>query len=172
MQSKSKPILVSTWYRPPDSNIVFLQCVEEFLQKMGDENKKIIIAGDFYCDLLKKDCVNPSIKKMKDLIDIYQLQQHIDKPSRINNCSQTLLDIILTKIDDTKMIDSGVIELGISDHSLVHICRKISISKGNPKLIETRQCRHFHNSTEFQSNLRETFCNFNNNTDPNLAWLR
>ena len=39
---------------------------------------------------------------MKDLIDIYQLQQHIDKPSRIANCSQTLLDIILTKIDDTK----------------------------------------------------------------------
>ena len=25
------------------------------------------------------------------LIDIYQLQQHIDKPSRITNCSQTLL---------------------------------------------------------------------------------
>ena len=52
---------------------------------------------------------------MKDLIDIYQLQQHIDKPSRITNSSQTLLDIILTKIEDTKTIDSGVIELGISD---------------------------------------------------------
>ena len=54
---------------------------------------------------------------MKDLIDIYQLQQHIDKPSRITNCSQTLLDIILTKIEDTKTNDSGVTELGISDHS-------------------------------------------------------
>ena len=108
---------------------------------------------------------------MKDLIDIYQLQQHIDKPSRITNCSQTLLDIILTKIDDTKTVDSGVIELGISDHSLVYICRKISIPKGNPKLIETRQFRHF-NSTEFQSNLREAFCNFNHYTDPNSAWLR
>ena len=105
---------------------------------MDDENKEIIIAGDFNCDLLKKDCVSPSIKKMKDLIDIYQLQQHIDKPSRITNSSQTLLNIILTKIEDTKMIDSGVIELEISDHSLVDIFRKISISKGNPKLIETR----------------------------------
>ena len=44
---ESKPILVSTWYRPPDSNIVFLQCFEEFLRKMDDENKEIIIAGDF-----------------------------------------------------------------------------------------------------------------------------
>ena len=27
-------------------------------------------------------------------------------------------------------------------------------------------------STEFQSNQRESFCNFNHYTDPNLAWLR
>ena len=29
---------------------------------MDDENKEITIAGGFNCDLLKKDCVNPSIK--------------------------------------------------------------------------------------------------------------
>ena len=61
------------------------------------------------------------------------------------------------------------IELGISD--LVYICRKISIPKGNPKLIETRQFRHL-SSTEFQSNLREAFFNLNHYNDPNLAWLR
>ena len=84
---------------------------------------------------------------------------------------QTLSDIILTKIDDTQTIDSGIVELGISDHSLVYICSKMTIPKGNPKLIEARQFTHF-NSTEFQSNLREAFCNFNQYTDPNLAWLR
>jgi hypothetical protein len=129
---------------------------ENILKKIDDENKEIIITGDFNCDLLKKDCVNPNIKKMKDLTDIYQLQQHIDKPSRTTNYSQTLIDLILTKIEDNKTIDSGVIELGISDHSLVYICRKISIPKGKPKLIETRQFRHF-NSTDFQNNLREAF---------------
>ena len=49
-----KPILVSTWYRPPVSNIEFLQYFEKFRRKMDDENKKIIIAGDFNCDLSKK----------------------------------------------------------------------------------------------------------------------
>ncbi len=68
-----------------------------------------------------------------------------------------------------KTIDSGIIELEISDHSLVYICRKISIPKGEPKLIETRQFRHF-NSTDFQNNLREAFSNFNHYTNPNLAW--
>ena len=47
----------------------------------------IIITGDFNCDLLKKDHVNPNIKKMKDVIDIYQ-------PSRTTNYSQTLIDLI------------------------------------------------------------------------------
>jgi hypothetical protein len=108
---------------------------------------------------------------MNDLIDIYQLQQHINKPSRVTNYSQTLIDLILTKTDDNKTIDSGVIELGISDHCLVYICRKLSIPKGKPKLIETRQFRHF-NSTDFQSNLRQAFSNFNHYTDPNLAWLQ
>ena len=106
---------------------------------------------------------------MKDLIDIYQLQQHVDKPSRTTNCSQTLIDLILTKIDDTKTTDSGVTELGISDHSLVYICRKISIPKGKPKLIEARQFKHF-NLTAFQNNLREAFSNSDHYTNPNLAW--
>ena len=66
---KSKLILVSTCMVPPTR---FKYCVSSmFLRKMNDENREIIIAGDFNCDLLKKDCVNPSIKKMKDLIDIY-----------------------------------------------------------------------------------------------------
>lgn len=66
-------MLVSVWYRPPDSNIEILECFEEFLQKIDDENKEIIISGDFNYDFLKKDCVSPNIKEMKNLIDIYQL---------------------------------------------------------------------------------------------------
>ena len=64
----------------------------------------IIITGDFNCDLLKKDHVNPNIKKMKDLIDIYQLQQHIDKPSRTTNYSQTLIVSYLLKLKTIKQL--------------------------------------------------------------------
>jgi hypothetical protein len=43
-------------------------------------------------------------------------------------------------MDDTKSIDSGVIHLGISDHSLVYICRKVANQKETPKLItQTRR---------------------------------
>ena len=32
----------------------------------------------------------------------YQLRQHITTPTRITSTSQSLTDIVLTKIDDTK----------------------------------------------------------------------
>ena len=83
----------------------------------------------------------------------YQLKQHITTPTRITNDTQSLIDIIITKIDDTKTIDSGVICLGISDHSLVNISHKIACQKETPTLIETRKFKHF-NALRFQSELR------------------
>ena len=38
-------------------------------------------------------------------------------------------------------MDSDVIELEISDHSLVYLCRQASIPKEKPKGVETRQDR-------------------------------
>ena len=56
----------------------------------------------------------------------------------------------MTKASDTKIIDSGVIHLGLSDHSLVYICRKIGIPRAEPKIVETRHLNtliHLHFNT-------------------------
>ena len=113
--------------------------------------------------------VLPNIIRLRDLIDVYQLHQHIQNPTRVTDSTKTLLDLILTKIDDTKTLDSGVMQIGISDRSLVYICRKIGIPKGNPKLIETRQFKNF-NSIKFQNNLSEAFSTFVQYEDVNIAW--
>jgi hypothetical protein len=36
-------------------------------------------------------------------------------------------------------LETGVIPLGISDHNLVYICRKISLPKELPKIVLSRQ---------------------------------
>ncbi len=51
----------------------------------------------------------------------YHLRQHINMPTRTTIRTKTLIDIIITKIDDTKTIRSGVMELGISDHNLAYL---------------------------------------------------
>ena len=166
---KSKPVLISTWYCPPDSKSDIFDSFEKFIQEIDNEDKEMIIAGDFNCDMLSNDNNNPNIKKLKDVLDIYQLQQHIDNPTRITTSTKTLIDLILTRIDDTGAIDSGVMDFGMRDHNLMYMCRKTGIPRRNPKLIETRQFKHF-NTIEFQNNLREAFSNFGNHTDPNIAW--
>ena len=118
--------------------------------------------------MLKSDA-NSNIKQLRDLIDLYQLQQHIDQPTRITDLTQTLLDIIITKIDDPKTIESGVIELGISDHSLVYICRKIGIPNNTFKVLETRHYNNF-NPREFQLDFSQAFRYFSYDLDPNFAW--
>ena len=76
--------------------------------------------------------------------------------------------MIICTTDDTKTIESGVIDIGISDHSLVYVCRKIGIPRGSPKVVETRQFNKF-NANKFQNDLRQAFANFEEYRDPDTA---
>ncbi|CAB3979721.1 zinc transporter ZIP8 [Paramuricea clavata] len=74
-------------------------------------------------------------------------------------------------VQDNKITDSGVVELGISDvdHHLVYLCRKVSIPKETPKIIFSRQFKNF-NVNQFKEDLRN---NINTNIitdDPNILW--
>ena len=50
-----------------------------------------------------------------------------------------------------------------------NLCRKIANQKETPKLIETRQFKHF-NALRFQDDLSEAFSTFSTFSDPNKAW--
>jgi hypothetical protein len=47
---KSKPFLVSSWYRPPNSKIEIFNLFEEFLKLVDIEDKELITTGDLNCD--------------------------------------------------------------------------------------------------------------------------
>ena len=77
---------------------------------------------------------------------------------------------ILTYCGDDKILDTGVIHLGISDHSLVYLCRKLSIPKAPPK---TAFIRHYKNYdvNKFNNDLREIFSlPLDLANDPNALW--
>ena len=69
---------------------------------------------------------------------------------------------------DPKIIAKNVVDLGISDHNLVYICRKVGIPKRKPKTIETRQY-HKLNTAKFQNDLKQAFSQFQGYSDPNTA---
>ena len=80
-KTKCKPFLIATWYRPPNSSVEIFDNFENFPYLAENENMDLIITGDFNCHLL---ATKPDIhtKKLLDLLDIYQMQQHIKIPTR------------------------------------------------------------------------------------------
>ncbi len=120
------------------------------------------------CDLLQPD-KNASTAKLLDIFDFYLLKQHIQSPTRVTLNSQILIDVIISSIEDNKTIEAGVVELGISDHNLVYICRKVSVPKKPPKIIFSRQFKNFR-VNEFRTNLRNIFASNIITDDPNNMW--
>ena len=108
---------------------------------------------------------------MIELLDVYQLKQLIKKPTRVTAKTRTLIDVIITQLGNTNVTTSGVIHLGISDHSLVYTCRKISTQREKPKIVETRQFKHF-NSRAFENDLNQVFSGNDvyHLDDPNEIW--
>ena len=150
IQVKSKPVLVTSLYRPPNTKAEIFDLINTLIENIDGENKEFILVGDFNCDLL---AINKSTltNRFLDILNLFQLNQVIEDPTRITSHTQTLLDLFITNKPEN-IINSGVIQLGISDHSLIYGCRKIAMSKNLPKIVETRNFKHYKIS-EFKRDL-------------------
>ena len=85
----NKSFLVSTWYRPPKSDVCLFNDFETFLRKCDLENLEVILIGDLNCDILKHP---PEIhtRKLNFLSSLYQYKQLINEPTRVTRTSATL----------------------------------------------------------------------------------
>ena len=61
------------------SGVIF----ENFLEQIDDENKDIVITGDLNCNVVEQGG-NQATLKLQDILDILQLKQHIQTPTRTN----------------------------------------------------------------------------------------
>ena len=124
---RSKPFLVSTWYRPPQSSPDLFSTFERIIDKIDAENLKLYLMSDLSCNLLSEVVRNNS-SHLLNIIHIYGLTQLITEPTRATQYSSTLIDfdLCLTNFPD-KISKSGVIDIGISDHTAVYLRRKLLI---------------------------------------------
>ncbi|CAB3989895.1 RNA-directed DNA polymerase from transposon BS [Paramuricea clavata] len=139
----NKSLLISTWYRPPNSLMNKFDYWASFLAKCDNEDKELILIGDLNCDV-SKTIPDPHTCKLQFLCSLYQIDQLIKESTRLTPKSATLIDLILTNRPEN-ISRSGVIHLGISDHSLVYAVRKFTLPNGRQKI---RQVRNFKNFVE------------------------
>lgn len=118
-----KSLLIGCFYRPPGSNVHYWDLINDSIRKANDANVQFIILGDFNVDYLN----NPS-HHLTDIMNLYQLHQLIDKPTRITDTTETCLDLILTQSPNI-IVSSDVMPPVCSDHSVP--CARVKNSERN-----------------------------------------
>ena len=54
----TKPFVITTWYRPPNSSVDLFSHLDLFLRKLDTENIEHYLMGDINCDLLSESNAN------------------------------------------------------------------------------------------------------------------
>ena len=116
-QPFNRSFLVSTWYRPPNSSTDVFDAYNIFLLNCDAENKELILLGDINCDVAKSPPEAHTIR-FQSINTLYNMAQLIEEPTRVARTSATIIDLILTNVPE-KIPHSGVIPVGISDHSVI-----------------------------------------------------
>ena len=128
--------MVTTLYRPPNSQIEFFEKFECLITNLDEESKEFILVRDFNCDLFASDRLN-NTNRLLEIANLFQLMiKHlITQATRVTKKPENI-------------INSGVVHLEVIDHSLIFGCRKISICKNPPKIVEARNYKCY-NTLEF-----------------------
>ncbi|CAB4001579.1 Hypothetical predicted protein, partial [Paramuricea clavata] len=101
--------------------------------------------------------------------DPIQFDQLIDEPTRITGTSATLIDLILTNKEEN-ISKSGVIHLGLSDHSMIFAIRKHCIPKSREKVKHIRNFKNF-NANDFLTDLSQMpWENIAQHDNSNVCW--
>ena len=138
---KSKPFLIVSLYRPPNSRSQIFDEIEILVKHLDNEEKEFVILGGLNCDLSSRPLYQQS-ENLLQMINLYHLYQLIKEPTRITSTSKTLIDLVITN-KPGNYLRSGVIPSGISDHSMVYACRKISTSNNMHKFDTTRSLKNY-----------------------------
>ena len=125
---------------PTDS---LLEDLNNSVERIPDE-AELTILGDFNTDVAaKKGSSNFYLKrKLFNFADLHSLEQLIKSPTRITESSETTIDLILVN-NNHCIVDSGVVQCTISDHSLVYCTLKVGVSRAVPRIIEHRSYKNY-----------------------------
>ena len=182
---KTKPILVNILYRPPDKNDFAINFEKTFTGCDTLENQECYLLGDFNINLLhngknlfgKKEYTSKMkslpflIKEYLDFGYSYSLEQLISVPTRITENTATLIDHVLTN-SPHKIIQSGVIEMSLSDHELIYCTRKITKLKSNKhNELNTRTMKNYTAENFIELLNKIDFSNYQTFSCVNKAYL-
>ena len=134
----TKPIIVGTIYRVPDAKAEYVNMIDAMFQNCVSIYDDAIIVGDFNLDV----CKSSDSRKISSIANHSQLTQLINDYTRVTETSSTIIDLAFVSRPET-ISSSGVHSLGISDHNLIYVVRKIKRPKSPPLIAKNRSFKNF-----------------------------
>ena len=167
-----KPFLIAAWYRLPCSSLDLFLYYKSFLNKVDSLGLEYYLLGDLNCNLATFQ-YDSNTRRLCEISDLFELQQLITEPTRITETSWTLIALVFTNYAD-RVVCSGVSQIGISDHSLIYVYRKLSLafpSKGHSAISygNFKNFKNF-NRESFRTDITRQDWAFNGSDDPNVLW--
>ena len=130
--SKSKFTIIGNIYRPPSSDIKrFNQILNDLMIKIKSDFKMaqdVILLGDININLIKHTSHNETQIYLDTLLKNGYMPL-ISLPTRITDTSATLIDHILTNINEIDSLETAVIVSHVSDHLPIFMLRHSNINK-------------------------------------------
>ena len=179
----TKPITIGIIYRSPNQS-KFLDIFEENLPKLNSSYHAIYFLGHFSINLSENGkCVfdksfsnnknlDSSTKKYHEQCTLFGLEQLIKHPTRVTCNGSSILDHDLASFPD-RVSQSGVIDVGISDHQLIYCTRKIARIKSYcHKQITFRSLKNYSPEVYEESLRKLSFPNYELFDDIDKAFKR
>ena len=125
----SHNIIIGLIYRPPNTDVrSFNESLSETLNLIRAENKILYLIGDFNINLLNSE--NHSLtSEFLDILYANSLFPLINKPTRVQRNSATLIDNIFCNQINTPDFSCGIMVTEISDHYPIFCIDKKSTNK-------------------------------------------
>ena len=143
--SRTKPVLVGYVYRNSASSQEWSDEFINMMDKVTENNKNILLLGDFNINLFKQ----PSA--WNNIASLFGLDQLVEEATRVTKSSAMLIDHIYTN-NRSRVSDVRIIESGISDHCAI-FCHW-SLQLPNQVRKDTQLSLLGHLSTS----VKQTFC--------------
>jgi len=130
-------------YKPPSvNNNAFTNEMYSPLDAALVNRPNVICLGELNCDILHPRDDGKQGRAWLDICDIYDLHNLIQEPTRISRTRGSCLDIIATNIPSFAL-QSGTIEVGLSDHKLVYTVFNRKVMKPKTSFTKARCFKNF-----------------------------
>jgi hypothetical protein len=130
--------VVAVVYKSPKEKIFsFLDALEEMFDAVDFYGRPLILVGDVNLNVLRK---SKNVSRYLQLLSVYNLKQHVVEPTRIINSSATLIDHVVSNLNNVNIV---VNKCSPTDHFLLEITHGMEKLKSSPKKTKIKSWRNY-----------------------------